>query len=684
MKLKKVALYSSLTVIILMALTVLYGWIQNISIYKTILPERPDMKANAAICFLFISIAIGLAIHDNRKKWQEAIGTFFAVFTLVYAVLVLLEYLFHYNFGIDELLFVDPNGIHGHSPPGRFSPVTAVNFVLVSLGLLFDVMPRRPMYRFSQAFFMLCFINSVQSFLGSALNISHVFGMDLFIPMALHTAFSFTLMSIIFLAFRSSVGIMERFTADTASSLMSRRMMFASLIIAPCLKSASIYGLEHGWFGEGVGLFLQSMGGVVFFSLLIVLTAGALLKNEREQASARKLIEESRYELEKAKNDAVAASLAKSQFLANMSHEIRTPLGIILGFSELGLESLDKPEEAANYLRSINRNAHELSKLLGEILDLSKVEANKLEAEKITFAWISLVEDVCNLLRIKAEEKGIQLKLILQNPLPELIESDPTRLRQILINLIGNAIKFTHNGLVRVTVSALKSVSNDIYKIQFEVQDSGIGITEDQKDFLFKPFAQADSSMTRKFGGTGLGLVLSKQLAKVLGGDLQLVHSEPNHGSTFVCTLYSMASVREPKSVGQPVAKNIDLSGLNILLAEDSPDNQVLINHYLRATGAKIEIANNGQEAVEKNLINNFDLVLMDIQMPVMDGFRALAELRAQGFKKPVIAVTAHAMKEERERAFQAGFTNYLTKPLNKNMLLSVLEKALLEKNLLN
>ncbi len=661
MKLKRLSLYVGLFIVIAVALTVMYGWIQNISIYKTLLPGRPAMKANAAMLFLVIGFLMLLAFIDDRRKWQSILGAFLSVSTIIYAGLVLLEYGFHYDYGIDELFFIDPNGLNGPSPPGRFSPMAAVNFILISLGLLFDLAPRRPMVRLSQTFLMLCFINSVQSFLGSAFHISRIFGMDLFIPMPLHTAFSFTLLSVIFLAFRSNQGLMERFTADSASSLMSRRMLIAALLIDPLLKGISIYFVDVEFLTEGVGVFLQSIGGGIFISLLIVITAGALLRNEREQEIGRQLIEENRRELEKAKNEAEAASSAKSQFLANMSHEIRTPLGIILGFSELGLESLDKPEEAANYLRSINRNAHELSKLLGEILDLSKVEANKLDAEKISFNWINLVEDVCNLLRIKAEEKGIQLILTLEQPLPGLIESDPTRLRQILINLIGNAIKFTQAGTVRVNVSAHLDKAIQLYAIRFEVKDSGIGISDEQKKFLFKPFAQADSSMTRKFGGTGLGLVLSKQLAMVLGGDLELLHSEPQQGSTFVCTLFSKAQVQPAKTANQPILKNIDLSELQILLAEDSLDNQVLINHYLRATGAKIQIANNGQEAVEMSAKREFDLVLMDIQMPVMDGFRALAELRAQGFKKPIIAITAHAMKEEQERAYKAGFNNYLT-----------------------
>ncbi len=680
MDVKKLSLRVSLGLVITIMLIVIYGWIQNIAIYKSLFPHGPDMKANAALCFLLISFSMGLLITDSYRPLRRFLSIFFALAVLVFSTLVFIEYTFDFNFGIDEWLFVDPSGMRGHSPAGRFSPVSAINFILISLGLLFDLVPRRPAFRVSHIFLMLCFINSLQSFLGTAFNISHVFGMDLFIPMAMPSAFSFTILSCVLLAWRSRNGLMERLTSPTATALMSRRMLVAAVLISPCLKAISILGMSHGWIGEGVGQFIQSMGTIVFMGLIILVTAGALLKNEVQQAFARKVIERSRYELEKAKNEAEAASLAKSQFLANMSHEIRTPLGIILGFSELGMESLHKPDEAANYLRSINRNALELSKLLGEILDLSKVEANKLEAEKIDFDWITLVNDVCNLMRVKAKEKSIELRLNLEMPMPEFIESDPTRIRQILINLVGNAIKFTNSGWVQLNVSAHLQ-SQDFYLIRMEVTDTGIGISSEHQDFLFKPFSQADSSMTRKFGGTGLGLVLSKQLAVVLGGDLKLINSAPNEGSTFVCSIRVKAKPDYKKTANAiGSSKKFDLSRLHILLAEDSIDNQVLINHYLRSTGARLSIANNGKEAVTKNLEHQFDLVLMDIQMPVMDGFKALAELRAQGYKNPVIAVTAHAMKEEQERALLAGFTDYLTKPLNKALLLSVLEKIAFNK----
>jgi signal transduction histidine kinase/CheY-like chemotaxis protein len=663
--------------VVSLALVVLYGWITDIAIFKTLLPGRPDMKANAAICFLLASCSAFLALFSAERKWAHRLSAFLAIFILAYSALVLLEYAFGYDFGIDELLFLDPNGLHGHSPPGRFSPVTALNFILFSLGILFFVLPKNPWCRTGQTFFMLVFVNAIQSFVGMAFGISHIFGMNEFIPMAVHTSFSFTLLSSALLAFHSDQGLMERFTSPLASALMARRMMIASILVFPILKVISDAGVNNLWFNRGVAMFLQSMGGIIFMAIIVIVTAGALLRNEKEQALTNRMIDQNREDLKKAKEEAEAASHAKSQFLANMSHEIRTPLGIILGFSELGLESLENPQEAANYLKAINRNAHELSKLIGEILDLSKVEANKLEAEKLAFSWISLLEEVCGLLRVKAEEKGIRLHLSIEHPVPNMIESDPTRLRQILINLIGNAVKFTSRGVVQVKASARFEEKLDQYCLQIQVKDSGIGISPDQQKVLFQPFSQADNSMTRKFGGTGLGLVLSKQIAQALGGNLVLLESRPGLGSVFLCTLYS----RKLEQMSLLPQKQKDVLGLNLrhlnlLVVDDSIDNQILIQHYLRPTGARISVANNGLEAVNRATQDSFDLILMDIQMPVMDGFRALTELRAQGFAKPIVAITAHALKEEQERAFKAGFNDYLTKPISKSQLVTVLQKA--------
>jgi len=392
-----------------------------------------------------------------------------------------------------------------------------------------------------------------------------------------------------------------------------------------------------------------------------------------------------RRQLEQLARAAEAANITKSQFLANMSHEIRTPLGVILGFADLALDPSHSPEDARNYLLAIKRNGVQLLEILGDVLDLSKIEANKLEIERVSFSLPDLLDDVAASLGIRAQEKGIALRFEKDASLPSFIRTDPTRLRQIFVHLVGNAIKFTERGEVVIVGEALsRSADGAGQRLSFLVKDTGIGISAEQRAKLFQPFTQADSSMTRKFGGTGLGLLLSRQLAAALGGDLTLVQSEPGKGSWFrfsvaVEAAESAPAERERRQSDRPQAvvpaseSAAVLAELRILLVEDSEDNQILVSRYLKSGGARVELAANGLEAVEKATEGDYDVILMDIQMPVLDGHEAMARLRQAGYTRPIIALTAHALREERERALKGGFDNYLTKPLQRSSLLKTL-----------
>lgn len=366
---------------------------------------------------------------------------------------------------------------------------------------------------------------------------------------------------------------------------------------------------------------------------------------------------------------ALEASKLKSQFLANMSHEIRTPLGAIMGFLELIKDPSLTREEIEEYVSIVNRNSVQLMRLIDDILDLSKVEAGKMEIETVDFSLAELIFDFAALMNFKAQDKGVLFDVKLAASVPKMISSDPVRLKQVLSNAVGNAIKFTEKGRVQVTCSYADPV------LKFTITDTGKGITQDQAEKLFKPFVQADSSMTRNYGGTGLGLVLSKRICQEMGGDFVLESSSLNKGSTFVATLkVDKVADTDPlyakiSAKGTGLTESKILSGLQILLVEDMPDNQVLIRSVLRSMGAEIEIASNGQEGLESIANKEYDIVLMDIQMPFMDGHEATRQLRSQGYAKPIIALTAHAMKEERERALVSGFTDYLTKPVDRTAL---------------
>ncbi len=387
-------------------------------------------------------------------------------------------------------------------------------------------------------------------------------------------------------------------------------------------------------------------------------------------------------ELKNAKEQADVASSTKSAFLANMSHEIRTPLGAILSFSELLLGQELKGEERVRGAEVIRRNGFLLSNIINDILDLSKVEAGKLDIERVAVHFDEVVSEIKSLLNLKATEKGIRLTVTADGAIPDVIVTDPLRLRQILLNIVGNAIKFTQQGSVDIKIS-LVSENSGAPKLRFLIKDTGEGIKPGHAKKLFEPFSQEDVSTTRKYGGTGLGLVLSRKLANSLGGDVELLASSPDEGSTFSITI-------DPGDLKKVIFQNfetrrlnaapdigitVDFSRVKILLVDDSLDNQLIVTHLLRSTGAKIDTANNGREGVDKAKQNNYDIILMDLQMPVLDGYGAVQELKQFGYMKPIIALTAHAMKEERVRCLESGFVDHLSKPIDRHLLTKVIDQ---------
>ena len=387
------------------------------------------------------------------------------------------------------------------------------------------------------------------------------------------------------------------------------------------------------------------------------------------------------HELDRARHAAEAANKAKSEFLANMSHEIRTPLNSIIGFSELLKQSTLSEEERDQFLDTVIRNGRQLTQLIDDILDLSKVEAGHLHVEQLPVDLPNMITDVIQSLAMKAEQKNVPLTLRFDGPIPESISSDPLRLRQILMNIIGNAIKFTDSGTVTVNVHLCRSNDDLQNKLVFSVHDTGRGISPEQSEKLFRNFMQADCSTTRKYGGTGLGLILSRRLARLLGGDVELISSALGKGSVFAVTinpgpLINAAFLDQHNLIGDGAAtpnqelRSDDLTGVNILLAEDAFDNQMLIHRILQQNGASVDVVENGAAAVEKALTTDYHLILMDIQMPILDGYGATAELRSKGYLRPIIALTAHAMKEEREKSIRMGCNAHLSKPINQTHLL--------------
>ena len=382
-------------------------------------------------------------------------------------------------------------------------------------------------------------------------------------------------------------------------------------------------------------------------------------------------------ELQKAKQLAESANKAKSQFLANMSHEIRTPMNAILGFADIMDDPDRTDDERAQFLSRIRANGDHLLRLIDDVLDLSKVEAGKVLVEKRPVNIALLLEETFSASDSLFTEKGISRSIQIANNLPSSIYTDATRVRQILANLVSNAVKFTNHGGVEA-VARLNDKSPIGPAVEIDIRDTGTGIEDSAQCKLFEPFVQADASVTRRFGGTGLGLALSRRLANVLGGDVALQESQPGVGSTFRVLLPAAqpATFVAPATAKKVATKNLsemDLTNVKILLAEDSADNEALIKAYLHKSGVELTVARTGAEALEAAEKFEFDLILMDIQMPELDGLEATRRLRANGWAKPVIALTAHALPEEINRSLEAGCNAHISKPVRRHDLVQTI-----------
>ncbi|MCC6580371.1 MAG: response regulator [Phycisphaeraceae bacterium] len=389
-------------------------------------------------------------------------------------------------------------------------------------------------------------------------------------------------------------------------------------------------------------------------------------------------------ELQGAVEEAQRANQAKSEFLANMSHELRTPLNSILGFADLIRRGAsNREEEHREWGQIIHASGSHLLTLINDILDLSKVDSGRMEIEKIPCNPVEVVAEVISVLRPHATEKGLTLNVSYATAMPRTIQSDPTRLRQIIMNLVGNAIKFTTTGGIRLEVSLIQNPATP--RLRIKVQDTGIGITDEQMAKLFKPFSQADSSTTRRFGGTGLGLAISKRMTEMMGGSITVL-SEQGKGSTFTVEI-ATGPLDGVDMISQPIwesthrrqAEHLPSASTtlshkpSVLVVEDGTTNRKLACLLLRRAGAQTDEAENGKIAVELASANHYDIILMDMQMPVMDGYTAARKLRDAGYRGPIIALTANAMRGDEKKCRDAGCTGYLSKPFDPRKLIATI-----------
>ncbi len=654
----------------MLGIIVLVGWMARSTFLIQIAPHLPPMRLNTAINFALSGLAI-LGIATSRRRIVLICSGMIAAVT----GFSLLQSLLQLSIGIDQLpgsVFVSTR----FPELERLAPTPAVCFLIVAVALVLADDHRAPVMGIAglivAAVGTACWI-SVLSGASDALAWGSV------TRMAVHTALGLLLVGAGMTALAWEV------------SLPSTSEPIWMPIGAGIFIAIARVGLWQAFAirGPGTSGFLStftlwgSLTSAVIFGVLAHLALKSYAQREALRSANRRL-EEEIAERKLAEEKAQAANRAKSEFLANMSHEIRTPMTGVLGMIDL-MRLTELSPQQNEQLEMARSSAASLLSLLNDILDLSKIEAGRLELSPVAFSIRRCVADAARVFDASVREKGLELVAQVDPSVPDALLGDPLRLRQVLVNLVGNAVRFTDRGRVSVRVG-LESQTGSEAVIHARVTDSGVGIPPEKHRLIFDPFRQADGSTARRYGGVGLGLTISSRLVELMGGQIR-VESEVGQGSTFRFTVrVSLASeeakselARASRAIPAPDSQGAEVRRLRVLLAEDTIVNQRLVAQLLKKDGHDILIVGNGREAVAAALGSEFDVLLMDIQMPVMDGFEATAIIRQaeqdRGRHIPIVAMTAHTMKGDEQKCIDAGMDDYLSKPIDFADLRAMLQK---------